>query len=158
MRASMIVRASLGAALAGGVAVMALWPETIDVDTATVERAAMQVSIDEDGETRVRDRFVISAPVSGRLSRIEIEPGDTLTRGAVVAELSPAGAPTWAGSASRSAYWPRARTKRRSGPSSKTWFDSASPAVGFGTTSTPSGASCDSIATATFAADEESEE
>ena len=48
----------------------------------------MQVTIDEDGETRVRDRFVVSAPVAGRLQRIELEPGDPVVRGkTVVARL-----------------------------------------------------------------------
>ena len=39
-------------------------------------RGPMQVTIDEEGETRVRERFVVSAPVAGRLQRIELEPGD----------------------------------------------------------------------------------
>ena len=41
----------------------------------------MQVTIDEEGETRVRERFVISAPVAGRITRIELEPGDEVRRG-----------------------------------------------------------------------------
>ena len=50
----------------------------------------MQVSIDEDGETRVRQRFVISAPVAGRVDRIELEPGDPVTREkTVVARMAP---------------------------------------------------------------------
>ena len=54
----------------------------------------MQVTIDEEGETRVRDRFVVSAPVSGRSQRIELEPGDTVVRGkTVVARLIPAAPP-----------------------------------------------------------------
>ena len=49
----------------------------------------MQVTIDEDGETRVRERFVVSAPVAGRLQRIELEPGDPVVRGkTVVARLT----------------------------------------------------------------------
>ncbi len=93
MRASMIVRSSLGVALAGGIAAVAFWPESVDVDTAAVVRTAMQVSIDEEGETRVRDRFVVSAPVAGRLSRIELEPGDAVVENGVVAHFSPADAP-----------------------------------------------------------------
>ena len=53
----------------------------------------MQLTIDEEGETRVRDRFVVSASVSGRLERIELEPGDPASKGAVVARLVPADAP-----------------------------------------------------------------
>ena len=73
---------------------MALWPTSIEVVVATVGRGEMQVTIDEDGETRVRDRFVVSAPVAGRLQRIELEPGDPVVRGkTIVARLAPADAP-----------------------------------------------------------------
>jgi HlyD family secretion protein len=74
--------------------VAALWPSAIEVDVATVARGPMQVTIDEEGETRVRDRFVVSAPVMGRVERIELEPGDPVVRGkTVVARLTPAAAP-----------------------------------------------------------------
>ncbi len=72
----------------------AMWPESIEVDLVTVTKGPLQVTLDEDGETRVRDRFVVSAPVSGRLQRIELEPGDRVVRGkTVVARLAPAAAP-----------------------------------------------------------------
>ncbi|MEM8932756.1 MAG: efflux RND transporter periplasmic adaptor subunit [Acidobacteriota bacterium] len=45
-------------------------------DFATVTRGPLQVTLDEEGETRVRDRYVVSAPLAGRLLRIELEPGD----------------------------------------------------------------------------------
>ena len=73
---------------------VALWPSAIEIDVAAVERGAMQVTIDEEGETRVRERFVVSAPVMGRVERIELEPGDPVVRGkTVVARLMPAPAP-----------------------------------------------------------------
>ena len=53
-------------AVVAGILAVALWPSTIEVDVARAARAPMQVTIDEEGETRVRDRFVVSAPVSGR--------------------------------------------------------------------------------------------
>jgi HlyD family secretion protein len=72
----------------------ALWPSAMDIDIARVERGPMRVTIDEEGETRVRERFVVSAPVMGRVERIEIEPGDPVVRGkTVVARLTPAAAP-----------------------------------------------------------------
>jgi HlyD family secretion protein len=72
----------------------AMWPESIEVDIVTVTKGPMQVTLDEDGETRVHDRFVVSAPVSGRLQRIELEPGDRVMRGkTVVARLASAPAP-----------------------------------------------------------------
>ena len=77
-----------------GILAVALWPSAIEIDVATVGRGAMQVTIDEEGETRVRERFVVSAPVMGRVERIELEPGDPVVRGkTVVARLMPAPAP-----------------------------------------------------------------
>jgi len=54
----------------------AFWPRPETVDIAAVERAPLIVTLDEEGETRVRDRFVVSAPLAGRVLRIELEPGD----------------------------------------------------------------------------------
>jgi HlyD family secretion protein len=77
-----------------GIVAVAMWPRTLEVDVASVSRGPMRVTIDEDGETRVRDRFVVSSPVAGRLQRIELEPGDRVVRGkTVVARLSPATSP-----------------------------------------------------------------
>jgi len=77
-----------------GIAAMATWPGSIEVSTAKVDRGPMQVTLDEDGETRVRDKFVVSAPVAGRLQRIELEPGDAVVKGkTVVARLTTADAP-----------------------------------------------------------------
>jgi HlyD family secretion protein len=54
----------------------------------------MAVTIDEEGQTRVRERFTVSAPVGGRLLRIDLEPGDAVTMGkTVVARLTPAASP-----------------------------------------------------------------
>lgn len=78
MRASHLYRLSGGAALVAAIVAVALWPETVSVDVAPAARGPMEVTVDEDGETRVRDRYVVSAPVAGRLLRIELEPGDTV--------------------------------------------------------------------------------
>jgi HlyD family secretion protein len=74
-----------------GIVAIAMWPQSMAVDVAAATRGPLRVTIDEDGETRVRQRFVISAPVAGRLSRIELEPGDRVTAGTtVVARIAPA--------------------------------------------------------------------
>lgn len=57
----------------------ALRPGSVPVDLAVVERGLLRVTIDEEGETRVRHRFVVSAPVAGRVLRIDLEPGDAVT-------------------------------------------------------------------------------
>ena len=68
-----------------------LRPEPLEVDAATVDRGPLQVTLDEEGETRVRDRYVISSPVSGRVLRIELEPGDPVVAGeTVLVTLQPA--------------------------------------------------------------------
>jgi HlyD family secretion protein len=73
---------------------MAMWPSAIEIEAVKVERGPMQVTIDEEGETRVRQRFVVSAPLMGRVDRIELEPGDAVVRGkTVVARLTPAPSP-----------------------------------------------------------------
>jgi HlyD family secretion protein len=83
-----------GVVIVLAIVAMAMWPESIEVNAAKVERGPMQVTLDEDGETRIRDKFVVSAPVAGRLQRIELEPGDTVVRGkTVVARLTTADAP-----------------------------------------------------------------
>jgi HlyD family secretion protein len=76
------------------VVAMAMIPESIEVDLTTVSSGPLRVTLDEDGETRVRDRFVVSAPVAGRLQRIVLEPGDAVVKGrTVVARVAPAPAP-----------------------------------------------------------------
>jgi HlyD family secretion protein len=66
---------------------VALWPTAVQVDVAAVSTGPLVVTVDEEGVTRVRDRFVVSAPVSGRVLRIELEPGDCVTRGQIVARV-----------------------------------------------------------------------
>lgn len=57
----------------------------------TVTRGPLTVTVDEEGETRVRHRFNVAAPVAGELRRIDLEPGDPVRKGeTVVARLEPA--------------------------------------------------------------------
>ena len=77
--------------LGGGLLTVALWPSALAVDVTTATRGPLRVTIDDEGETRVRERFIISAPVYGYLARINHEPGDSITRGTtVLALLTPA--------------------------------------------------------------------
>ncbi len=75
-----------------GLLAIALWPASVPVDTAAVARGTIRVTVDEEGETRVRHRFLVSAPVAGRVLRIDLEPGDPVTRDTVVATFLPAAA------------------------------------------------------------------
>ncbi|QLC77527.1 HlyD family efflux transporter periplasmic adaptor subunit [Pseudomonas sp. LPB0260] len=83
----------LGALLAAALA-YAFWPLALPVDLGTAQRAPMQLSIDEEGRTRVRERYVLSAPFAGRLLRVEVEPGDRVEGGrSVVARMLPSHPP-----------------------------------------------------------------
>lgn len=64
-------------------------PRPIVVDISTVTVGPLRVTIEEEGETRVRDRFVVSAPVPGFLRRIELDVGDQVKEGQVLARLEP---------------------------------------------------------------------
>jgi HlyD family secretion protein len=63
---------------------LAFLPKKVDVEAAEVRVGPLEVSLDEEGETRVRERFVISAPIAGRVERIEHEPGDRVVAGETV--------------------------------------------------------------------------
>jgi len=64
-------------------------PAPLRVDIGQVEKGSMQVTVDEQGETRSHDRFVVTAPVAGRLSRIELHDGDAVQENQVVAQIAP---------------------------------------------------------------------
>lgn len=78
----------VGAALVATVAV-AYRPAPRAVEVGQVVTGPMQVTIDEDGEVRAHDRFIVAAPVAGILSRIELHDGDIVNRGQPVATLRP---------------------------------------------------------------------
>jgi HlyD family secretion protein len=84
-------RSIVALVIGGGILAAALWPEPIEVSIVPVARGPMAVTLDEDGETRVRERFVVSAPVAGRLQRVQLEPGDAVRAGdSVVARIASA--------------------------------------------------------------------
>ncbi len=80
-------RVLAASAVIAGLLTIALWPATVGVDVASASRGPLVVTVDEEGVTRVRDRYVVSAPLSGRVLRIELEPGDRVKRGQVVARV-----------------------------------------------------------------------
>jgi HlyD family secretion protein len=87
--------------LFGGLTVAALaallvWafaPRPIEVEVATASVGRFETTIDEDARTRVRERFVISAPLTGALQRISLREGDTVHAGDALAILRPALSP-----------------------------------------------------------------
>jgi len=69
-----------GAIAIGGALLWALMPQPVDVDLATIARGPLTVTVDEEGKTRIRDVFVITAPVAGTLRRTELKAGDAVVR------------------------------------------------------------------------------
>lgn len=77
------------AAIVAGL-IYAFWPRPVAVDMVTLARAPMMVTIDEEGQTRVRDVFVLSAPVDGRVLRIDSDVGDRVNADeTIVARIEP---------------------------------------------------------------------
>src|SRR5687768_4750192 len=78
----------------GVIAAMAYWafrPAPVPADFVAVQRGDLEVTVNEEGRTRVRDRFVVSAPLPGQMRRIELEPGDpVVARKTVLAQFEPA--------------------------------------------------------------------
>jgi HlyD family secretion protein len=71
---------------------LVLWafrPAPVLVDVEPVQRGELQVTVNAEGKTRVRDRFVITAESDGHLARITLSEGDTVTPGMVVAQIDP---------------------------------------------------------------------
>lgn len=64
-------------------------PKPAQIDIAEAKKEPMKVTVDEEGKTRVKDRFVVSAPVAGFLRRVELEVGDAVKKGQIIAELEP---------------------------------------------------------------------
>jgi HlyD family secretion protein len=79
---------ALGLLTVGGL-LLGLWPPPRPVDVAAATRGPMQVTVEEEGRTRVVDRFVVSAPVAGYARRVELDVGDAVEKGAVLAEIEP---------------------------------------------------------------------
>ena len=81
------------AAAAMAVLALAFWalsPSPLAIESAAVARGPLRVTVDEDGVTRVQDRYLISAPVAGRLLRVTLEEGDAVEPGRVVARVAAA--------------------------------------------------------------------
>ncbi|MDE2575977.1 MAG: HlyD family efflux transporter periplasmic adaptor subunit [Rhodospirillales bacterium] len=84
--------------LAGGLGLVAvvIWaflPSPVEVETAQVRRGRFEESIEQEGQTRVRERYVVAAPLAGLLQRVDLNAGDLVAPGMVVASILPNRAP-----------------------------------------------------------------
>lgn len=64
-------------------------PKPVSVETTEVLRKALQVVIEEEGKTRLKDRFQISTPVAGTLNRLDWKVGDVVEAGQKIAKIAP---------------------------------------------------------------------
>ena len=71
---------------------LSLVPDRIAADLAKADRGDVRVEVVDEGRTRMHDIYIISAPITGRVLRVEVEPGDEVAAGAVVARMSRAAA------------------------------------------------------------------
>jgi HlyD family secretion protein len=70
----------VGLAVVGGV-VYSFMPVPLDADLVEIKRGTLRVTVDEDGKTRIREKYVVSAPLNGRILRISMDPGDEVVAG-----------------------------------------------------------------------------
>lgn len=61
----------------------------VAVEVGTVKRGDMIVTIDAEGKTRVRDKFIVTAPISGKMSRIKLKEGDRIAKDFVITGIDP---------------------------------------------------------------------
>jgi len=71
------------------IAIWAFLPKPVTVQLASVTRGSFQQIVEEDGKTRVRERYVVSAPLMGKLQRITLKAGDPVQQHQVVATMLP---------------------------------------------------------------------
>lgn len=79
----------LAAVVVAGAGWLLFRPEPVPVEAGTVDRGRLRVTVDEDGETRARKREVVSAPVTGRCTPVDLDEGDSVVVGSLVARLQP---------------------------------------------------------------------
>jgi HlyD family secretion protein len=89
MKTRRVIAYATVAALGIAGAAVALWPRALEVEVAPVTRGPMQVTVEGPGKVRVRDRFVIAAPVNGHLDRMALKAGDEIRAGQVVGTIFP---------------------------------------------------------------------
>lgn len=77
LRLQKIVMIILGLGIVGMIA-YGFRPQPVPVDLAKVTRGSLRVTVDEDGKTRVRQRYVVAAPVAGQVQRIDWREGDAV--------------------------------------------------------------------------------
>jgi HlyD family secretion protein len=79
----------LGAVVLAGLVTGGLWPKPVPIETARVTVGALRVTVNEEGKTRIKQRYVVCAPVVGQLRRIPFKAGAEVAAGDTVAVIEP---------------------------------------------------------------------
>src|SRR5215471_14677741 len=80
----------VGGILLLGLIVVGLWPKPIPVETASAVKGLLHATVNEEGKTRIKQRYVVSAPVTGQLRRIPFKAGAEVVAGqTVIATIDP---------------------------------------------------------------------
>ncbi len=83
---------SVAAVVVAVAIVISMLPQSLEADFARIDKGDVRVEVVDEGRTRMHDVYVISAPITGRVLRVTVEPGDEVAAGAVVARMSRAAA------------------------------------------------------------------
>jgi HlyD family secretion protein len=84
----------LGVLLLAALIGWGLWPKPVIVETGVVARGPLTVSVSEEGKTRIRNRYIVAAPVAGNMRRVLLKPGDPVEAGlTVITTIEPVAAP-----------------------------------------------------------------
>lgn len=88
------LRYAVAGAIVVALVAVAAWPSAHLVDSGTAAIGTVRETVEAEGRTRLRDRYVIAAPVAAMARRLELEPGDAIEAGQVLVVLDPVTAPT----------------------------------------------------------------
>jgi HlyD family secretion protein len=89
MKTKTLIVTAAGVAALVALFAWAFAPRPLEVEAAAVTRGRFETTIDEDAKTRLRDRYVVSAPLAGLLARVDLREVDPIAADAVVATLTP---------------------------------------------------------------------
>jgi HlyD family secretion protein len=84
----------LGVAVIAGLIAYGMKPKPVEVETGTVTRSALTVTVSEEGKTRVRNRYIVAAPAAGNMRRVALKAGDEVEAGVtVITVIEPVASP-----------------------------------------------------------------
>lgn len=81
--------AAISGVVVAGILIFVMMPSPLQVDSESIRRGELTVTLDGEGMTRVRDSFTVASPVNGRVERITLEEGDFVQKNSVVARVTP---------------------------------------------------------------------